>query len=154
MTYVVADIEGLGHPVVGDASKSGRQAIDVLGCGAAVSVDVAIKAPAVHWVADKEDTLDGVHVGAGELGHGVDGGGGALGVALEDEAHVGVGAEGGLDLVDNLDTKLVRCIGNIRREQSDVRPGCRGRSSGWHRQGRQCCRRYHRRPGQESAGSW
>jgi len=78
MTYVVADIEGLGHPVVGDASKSGRQAVNVFGRGAAVGVNVAIKAPAVHWVTDEEDALDGVERGASQLGKGVGRGGRSL----------------------------------------------------------------------------
>lgn len=99
---VSANIHGLGDPSIGDATEDGGETIDVLGGGAAVGVDIAGEAGTVLWVADEEDSLDGVHVGAGELGHGVDGGGGALGVALEDEAHVGVGAEGGLDLVDNV----------------------------------------------------
>ena len=97
-----AHIHGLGNPSRGNTAKQSRKSIDVLGGGAAVGVDIAGETGTVLWVADEEDSLDGVHVGAGELGHGVDGGGGALGVALEDEAHVGVGAEGGLDLVDNL----------------------------------------------------
>jgi len=97
-----ANIHGLGHPSSRDTAKEGRKTIDVLGGGAAVGIDVAGKAGAVLRVADEEDTLDGVHGGAGEAGHGVDGGGGALGVALENKAHVGVGGEGGGDLVDDL----------------------------------------------------
>lgn len=97
-----AHIHGLGNPSSRDTAEEGRKAIDVLGGGAAVGVDVAGQAGAVLRVADEEDALDGVHGGAGEAGHGVDGGGGALGVALEDEAHVGVGGEGRSDLVDDL----------------------------------------------------
>lgn len=104
---VSADIHSLGDPSSGDTTEDGRETVDVLGGGAAVGVDIASEAGTVLWVADEEDSLDGVHVGAGELGHGVHGCGGALGVALEDEAHVGVGAEGRLDLVDNLDLILV-----------------------------------------------
>lgn len=151
---VSANIHGLGDPSSGDATEDGGETIDVLGGGAAVGVDIAGEAGTVLWVADEEDSLDGVHVGAGELGHGVDGGGGALGVALEDEAHVGVGAEGGLDLVDNLGWMLAMHVKVWKLIWSDIRPECRGRSSGWHRQGRQCCRRYRRRPGRESVGSW
>jgi len=97
-----ANIHGLGHPSSRDAAKDGRKTIDVLGGGATVGIDVAGKARAVLGVADEEDTLDGVHGGAGEAGHGVYGGGGALRVALEDKAHVGVGGEGRSDLVDDL----------------------------------------------------
>jgi hypothetical protein len=61
----------------------------------------------VLGVPDEEDALDGVHGGAGEAGHGVYGGGGALGVALEDEAHVGVGGEGSGDLVDDLRMEML-----------------------------------------------
>ena len=53
-------------------------------------------------VADQEDAFDGSETGAGYVGHGVDGRGGALGVALEDEAFVGVGGEGGADVGDDL----------------------------------------------------
>lgn len=97
-----ANIHSLGDPSSRDSTKKGGKTVDILGGGAAVGVDVASKAGAVLWVADQEDTLDGIHRRAGEFGHGVDGGGGALGVALEDEAHVGVCGEGRGDLVDNL----------------------------------------------------
>lgn len=96
------DVHSFGDPSRGNAAEKGRKTIDVLGGGAAVGVDVAGKAGAVLRVADEEDTLDGIHGGASELGHGVDGGGGTLGVTLEDEAHVGICAEGRGDLVDNL----------------------------------------------------
>lgn len=97
-----ANIHSLGDPSSGDTTKKGRKTIDILSGGAAVGVNIASKAGAVLWVADQEDTLYGIHRGAGEFGHGVDGGGGALGVALEDEAHIGVCGEGRGDLVDNL----------------------------------------------------
>lgn len=54
------------------------------------------------WVADEENALDGVEGSASELGKGVDGGSGTLGVAFEDEALVGRGGKGGVDLVDDL----------------------------------------------------
>ena len=54
-------------------------------------------------VADEEDALDGVEGGAGQLGQGIDGGGRALRIAFQDEAFVGVRAEGALDFVDDLD---------------------------------------------------
>jgi hypothetical protein len=95
-------IQRLGHPLSRDSTEKSRKAIDVLGRGAAVGIDVAGKATAVLWVADEEDALDGGHGGAGELGHGVYGCGGALRVALENEAHVGVGGERVGDLSDNL----------------------------------------------------
>lgn len=57
------------------------------------------------WVTDEEDALDGVEVCAREFGEGVDGCGGALGVALEDEAFVGGGGEGGCDFVDDLEVR-------------------------------------------------
>jgi hypothetical protein len=97
-----ANIHGLGNPSGRDTAEQSRKTVHVLGGSAAVGVDIAGEARTVLWVADEEDTLDCVHRGAGEAGHGVYGGGGALGVALEDEAHVGVGAEGRGDLVDNL----------------------------------------------------
>jgi hypothetical protein len=85
-----ANIHSLGDPSGGDTSEQGRKTVYVFGGGAAVGVDIAGKTGAVFRVADKEDSLHSVHGGAGEFRHGVDGGGGALGVALEDEAHVGV----------------------------------------------------------------
>jgi hypothetical protein len=97
-----ANIHGLGNPSGGNSTEQSRQTVYVLGGGAAIGVDIAGETGTVLWVADEEDTLDCVHGGAGETGHGVYGGGGALGVALEDEAHVGVGAEGRGDLVDDL----------------------------------------------------
>lgn len=102
-TYLDANIQSLGHPVGRDTGASaGRETVDVLGGGAAVVVDVAGEAGLVVGVADEEDGLDGVEGGAGQLGEGVGGGGCALRVAFEDEAFVGVGAEGGGDLVDDL----------------------------------------------------
>lgn len=53
-------------------------------------------------VSDEEDALDGVKLGAGELGQGVVGDGGALGVALEDEALGWVLGERGADVVEEL----------------------------------------------------
>lgn len=102
-TYLDANIQSLGHPVRRDTGASaGGETVDVLGAGAAVVVDVAGQAGLVVGVADEEDGLDGVEGGAGQLGEGVGGGGCSLGVAFEDEAFVGVGAEGGGDLVDDL----------------------------------------------------
>jgi hypothetical protein len=97
-----ANIHGLRDPSSGNTTEESRKTVDVLRGGATVGVDVAGETAAVLRVADKEDALDGGHGGAGDAGHGVYGGGGALGVALEDEAHVGVGGEGSGDLVDNL----------------------------------------------------
>jgi hypothetical protein len=102
-----ANIHGLGDPSSGDTAEESRETVNVVGGAAAVGVDVAGKAGAVLRVADEEDALDGVHGGAGEAGHGVYGGGGALGVALEDEAHVGVGGEGSGDLVDDLRMEML-----------------------------------------------
>ena len=59
-TYVVADVESLRDPVVRNAAKSVRKAVDVLGGGTAVGVNVASKTGTVLRVANKEDTLDGV----------------------------------------------------------------------------------------------
>lgn len=56
----------------------------------------------MRWVTDKKHALDSVEVRAGEFGHGVDGGLGALGVAFEDDAFIGVGLEGAGDLVDDV----------------------------------------------------
>jgi len=41
---VVADVKALRDPVVGDTTESVGQAVDVLGSGAAVGVDVARQA--------------------------------------------------------------------------------------------------------------
>lgn len=97
-----ANIHSLGDPSSRDTAEESRKTVNVLGGGAAVGVHIAGETAAVLRVADEEDALDGGHGGAGDAGHGVYGGGGALGVALEDEAHVGVGGEGSGDLVDNL----------------------------------------------------
>jgi hypothetical protein len=97
-----ANIHSLRDPSSGNTAEQSRESVNILGGGAAVGINVAGETRTVLRVADEEDTLDGGHGGAGDAGHGVYGGGGALGVALEDEAHVGVGGEGSGDLVDNL----------------------------------------------------
>jgi hypothetical protein len=107
-----ANIKSLGNPSSRDTTKDSRQTVH-----AAVGVNIAGEARTVLWVADEEDTLDCVHGGAGEAGHGVYGGGGALGVALEDEAHVGVGAERRGDLVDNLRVGYVSSIERLWEER-------------------------------------
>lgn len=53
-------------------------------------------------VPDQEDAFDGVEGVAGEARQGVNGGGRALRVAFQDEAFVGVAAEGGGDFVDDV----------------------------------------------------
>lgn len=87
--------DGVGVSVV-------LEPIDVSGCGASGAVHVAGQAALVQGVADEEDALDGSVCRAGQLRQGVDGGGGTLGVALEDEAFVGTGLQSGLDVVDNV----------------------------------------------------
>jgi hypothetical protein len=154
-----ANIHGLGNPSGRDTAEQSRQTVHVLGGGAAVGVDIAGEAGTVLWVADEEDALDCVHGGAGEAGHGVYGGGGALRVALEDEAHVGVGAKGGGDLVDNL--RIRRYVSTLRNLENgdevvgrDVRLWYQEQSSDWRRRDRRCCRRYRRGLGRGSASSW
>jgi hypothetical protein len=56
----------------------------------------------VLWVANEEDALDGVERGAGQLGKGVGGGGGSLGVPLQDETLVRVARQGRLDLPNDV----------------------------------------------------
>lgn len=90
---VSTNIERLGDPVGRDTTGEGRETVYVQGRGAAVGVDIAGQSGLVLWVTDQEDALDGVEVGAGDLGHGVYGRGRALAVAFEDEAFVGVGGE-------------------------------------------------------------
>lgn len=96
------NIQRLRHPITRNAAQRSAQAVDVAGRRAAVVVDVAGQPGAVLGVPDQEDAFDGGEGGAGELGEGVDGGGGALGVPLEDEAFGGGGGEGGADFVDDL----------------------------------------------------
>ena len=65
-------------------------------------------------IADEEDTLDGVEVGAGEARERVDGRSGALRVALQNEAFVGAGAEGAGDFVDDVLRALGGLLGDRR----------------------------------------
>ena len=63
---VSTNIKRLGDPVGWDTVGSkGLEAIDVLGRGAAVGVDVAGQTGLVLWVADQEDAFDGCEGGAG-----------------------------------------------------------------------------------------
>lgn len=115
-TYVVANVESLGDPVLGDATKSVGKAVDVLSGGTAVGVNVASKTGTVFRVADEEDTLDGVEVRTSQLGEGVGGSSGTLRVALEEEALAGVGLQGGLDLADNVGSscgRVLRGVGSV-----------------------------------------
>lgn len=67
-------------------------------------------------VADKEDTLDGVEVGAGQLGQSVGGSSGSLGVALKEEALAGVRCQGRLDLADDVGSscgRVLRSVGGV-----------------------------------------
>ena len=101
-TYVVANVESLVDPVLGDTTKSGFKAVDVLGRSTAIGVDVAGKTGTVFRVANEENTLDGVKAGACQLGHGIHSGGSTLRVSFQDETHVGVGPQGSGDVVDDL----------------------------------------------------
>lgn len=112
-TYESANIHSLGNPVLGDGAKEDGEAVDILGSRTAVDVDVAGQAGLVHGVADEEGALDGVEAGARQAAHGVDGGGGALGVALEDEALVRVGPQGGRDLVDDVGGAQGRVLARV-----------------------------------------
>lgn len=152
-----ANIHCLLDPCRGNTSQQCRKTIYVFRSGAAIGVDVASKATAVLGVANEENALDGVHGGAGEFGHGVDGGGGALGVSLEDKAHVWVGGEGRLDFVDNLYHRSISknpSTYHKAREENYIRLQYQEQSSGLRRRGRRCCRRCRRGPEQESSGSW
>lgn len=116
-THVVADVERLGHPVVGNRrAVAVQQALDVLGRIAALHVDVAGQSRLVARVSDEEDALDSVKLGASKLRESVVGDGSALGVALEDEALGGVRGERGADVVEELAVsvhflnKLIRLV--------------------------------------------
>ena len=68
------------------------------------------------WVANEEDALDGVERGAGQLGEGVGGGGGSLGVPLQDEALVRVARQSRLDLpndVGGTGSGVLRGVGGV-----------------------------------------
>ena len=114
---VDAHIKSLRDPAVRNATtEPGRQTPDVARRSAAVVINIAGQTRLVKWVTDQEHALDSVEVSACELGHGVDGGRGALGVALEDEALVGGGAQGAGDLVDNVlgaEGGVLREIGRV-----------------------------------------
>lgn len=114
--YVVANVESLRNPVLGNAAKGGRKAVDVLGGGTAVSVDVASKTGAVFRVADKEDALHGVEARAGQLGESVCGCSSSLRVTLEEEALVWVCLQGRLDLADDVGGscgRVLRSVGGV-----------------------------------------
>lgn len=113
---VVANVESLGYPVIGDATKSGRKAVDVLGGGTAVGVNVAGKTSTVFRVANEEDTLDGVEARASQLRESVCSSCSTLRVTLKEEAFVGVSLQGRLDLADNVGSscsRVLRSIGGI-----------------------------------------
>lgn len=101
-TYVVANVESLRNPVVGDATKSVRETVDVLSGGTAVGVDVASKTRAVLRVTDKEDALNSGEAGAGQLRQRVRRRRSSLRVTLEKEALVRVRLKSGLDLADDV----------------------------------------------------
>lgn len=126
-SYVVADVQRQWDPDGGDASLVHLQAVDVP-CGvAAGGVDVACKTRLVLWIADQENPLDGDLAGARELGQCIHGGGGALRVAFKDEALVGRGREGGLDVVDNLRAhRSIKQRVRLRKGHAHVRGRLRG----------------------------
>jgi hypothetical protein len=115
-TYVVANIESLGDPVVGDPAKSVRETVDVLGGGATVGVDVAGKTGTVLRVADKENALHGREACTGQLGESVDSSCGSLRVALKEEALVRVGLQSRLDLTNDVrgsSRRVLRSVGGV-----------------------------------------
>jgi hypothetical protein len=112
-TYVVANIESLGDPVVGNATKSVRETVYILGSSTSVGVYIASKTGTVFRVADKEDALDGSEACTGQLGEGVGSGRGSLGVALKEEALVRVGLESRLDLTDDVRSSCRGVLGSV-----------------------------------------
>jgi len=71
---------------------------------------VASKTSAVLWVANEEDTLDGVESIARQVVKSIDSGSGTLRVTFEDEALIRVGSKSGCDLVDNLCRYVSKCL--------------------------------------------
>jgi hypothetical protein len=102
VTYVGADIQCLADPFGRDATDENSKAIDVLSGRTAVGVNVAGQARLVMRVSDEENTLDGVESGTVKLGHSVNGGCSTLRVSFKDVAHVGVGLQSGINLVNDL----------------------------------------------------
>lgn len=67
-------------------------------------------------VADEEDTLDGVEVGAGQLGQSVGGSSSSLGVTFKEEAFAGVRCQGRLDLAHDVGGscgRVLRGVGGV-----------------------------------------
>ena len=101
-THICADVQSLANPVCRDTANKNSKSIDIPGSRAAIGVNVACEARLVMRIADEEDTLDCVEVGARDLGHGIDSCSSALGVPFENETSVGVGLQTSGDLVDDL----------------------------------------------------
>ena len=111
-TYVVANVESLVDPVLGDTTKSGFKAVDVLGRSTAIGVDVAGKTGTVFRVANEENTLDGVEARASQLRESVCGSSGTLRVTLKQNALIRVSLQNRLDFADNVGSSCGRVLRN------------------------------------------
>jgi hypothetical protein len=102
VTYVSADIKCLANPVGRNATNEDGETIDIFGGSSTVGVDVTSQTRLVVGVSDEENTLDRVERSTSELGHSVNGGCSTLRISFKDEAHVGVGLQSSVHLVDDL----------------------------------------------------
>lgn len=66
-THICADVQSLANPARGDTANKNSKSINILSSRAAIGVDIAYKARLVVRVADEEDTLDCIKIGAGDL---------------------------------------------------------------------------------------
>jgi len=66
-THICADVQSLANPVCRDAANKNSKSINILSSRAAIGVDIACKARLVVRVADEEDTLDCIKIGASDL---------------------------------------------------------------------------------------
>lgn len=61
----------------------------------------------MSWVANQEDTLDGVEGVASEAWKSIDSCSGALGVSLEDKTLAGITRQRGMNMVDDLNSSTI-----------------------------------------------
>jgi hypothetical protein len=103
ITYVFADIQGLGDPVGWNTTgECCAQTIDVARRGTTVRVNVTGQSTLVIGISNQKDTANGVEGSSCDLRQGVGGGSGPLGVSFQDEAFAGVGTQARVDTANDL----------------------------------------------------
>lgn len=106
-THIVADIKCPRHPITRDTLLLRLNPRSVLCRRPALHVHITRQSRLVFRVANQKNALDGCVGFTTELGQGVDGGCGALGVAFEDKAFICVFGEGVADVFYDLDVLVI-----------------------------------------------